>query len=149
MTAQDFTDILFLYERFKPQYIQYVDSVREMEKNTPVIDRFKNIEDRYKDIVFSKTFDERISNVSKNAQEIINVYCGTECKAHCKNCCVIECVRMLILSEFKKADSFKNSYQILLNTINGTIKRICEVHKQADDRTQKHLKICFGYFTFI
>ena len=144
MTAQDFTDILFFYEEFKPQYIKYVDSIREIEKNVQAIDKFKTIEDRYKDDVFDKIYDTKISDVCKKAQEIKDAYCSGDkgCKAHCKNCCVIECINKGILEEIEKANVYKNSYQTLLNTINITIKHICEVHKNADDRTQKHLKVC-------
>ena len=142
MTAQDFTDILYFYETFKPQYIQYVDSVREMQKNQQMIDKFVSIENNYKDEVFNRIFENRISAINEKCKKIIDNYCGNSCKAHCENCCVFKCINESLLKDIDKVDNFKKSYQILLNTLNQTIRNILEVYKKADSRTQEHLKMC-------
>jgi len=144
MTAQDYTDILYFYDTFKPEYIKYIDSVREMNKNQQAIDKFKSIEDRYKNDVFNKLYEHKISEIDKQSQKIIEEYCGSgkNCKAHCKNCCVIEIINNHLLKEFEKIYNFKNNYYAILNTINQTIKNILEIHKKADLRTQEHLKMC-------
>lgn len=142
MTAQDFTDILYFYEAFKPQYIQYVDSVRIMPNNQQVIDKFNSIDNNYKDDVFNRIFENRMSEIEKKGKEVIDNYCNSGCKAHCKNCCVFRLINESLLKDIEKVDNFKKSYQTLLNTLNQTIKNILEVHKKADFRTQEHLKMC-------